>query len=549
MKRELMEYLFKEVYFLGENLHFQTCKIKVCIRNKFSLDDSINAEFDNDIFEINSKDPELNITIDFNAKLSKDGYTLKITKDKRVYITAESKRSVCYAVSTLKSIVDKKEYSIEIPIISIEDYPSFSMRGIIEGFYGVPWSHEDRLDCIDFMKYKRMNVFMYAPKDDEYHRKLWRKNYPKDKLENLLELKNKCDENNIDFCYCISPGNDFEYTKDEDFSNLFSKLHQVIEHGVNRFALLMDDIHYTLEGENKLKFKRPGVAHAYISNRVNKYLKDEIFDYTLVMCPTEYYENWDTEYRKDIRKHMDKDIKVFWTGYNTVAEAITNEDGKNAEESFGHDLVLWDNYPVNDFAVDRIFLGPILNRGRKLYETHVGIVSNPMNQWYLSKVALGTFSHYMWNPEKYNPEISYEISIRDLVGDEMYKDFRLFSEANRNSVIDYYEVEELNTAIKEKKIDTIDNYFSRLKESINNIKKIPNNDMIDELQPWFQDFDAQYELWVSIKDGKNDIDEKVKNCLERKVSFGFQGALIIAKNWNLTNINIEEKKRMNFSEL
>jgi len=73
--------------------------------------------------------------------------------------------------------------------------------------------------------------------------------------------------------------------------------------------------------------------------------------------------------------------------------------------------------------------------------------------------------------------------------------------------------------------------------------------MLDELQPWFEGFDTQYDLWLSIKDNKNDIDDKVENCLHIKINFGFQSALSIAKRWNVTNIIIEEKKRKNFSEI
>ncbi|GEM_PF-5064039 len=46
--------------------------------------------------------------------------------------------------------------------------------------------------------------------------------------------------------------------------------------------------------------------------------------------------------------------------------------------------------------------------------------------------------------------------------------------------------------------------------------------MLDELQPWFEGFDAQYDLWLSIKNNKSDIDDKVEDCLHKKIVLDFK---------------------------
>ena len=53
---------------------------------------------------------------------------------------------------------------------------------MIEGFYGPPWTHEERLDLIRFCGAHGLNTWVHAPKDDQYHRKLWREPYPDDEL-------------------------------------------------------------------------------------------------------------------------------------------------------------------------------------------------------------------------------------------------------------------------------------------------------------------------------------------------------------------------------
>ena len=57
-----------------------------------------------------------------------------------------------------------------------------NVRGVIEGFYGTPWTHEERLDLIRFCGAHGLNTWVHAPKDDACHRKLWREPYPDDEL-------------------------------------------------------------------------------------------------------------------------------------------------------------------------------------------------------------------------------------------------------------------------------------------------------------------------------------------------------------------------------
>ena len=56
------------------------------------------------------------------------------------------------------------------------------LRGVIEGFYGTPWQQEERLDILAFCRAEGFNAYLYAPKDDPYHREKWREPYPEDKL-------------------------------------------------------------------------------------------------------------------------------------------------------------------------------------------------------------------------------------------------------------------------------------------------------------------------------------------------------------------------------
>jgi len=90
------------------------------------------------------------------------------------------------------------------------------VRGVIEGFYGKPWSHEERLEMIRFCGRERFNTWVHAPKDDLYHRKQWRDLYPDDELSQIAELVAEAQKHQVDFAYAIAPGLDIQYTSDAE---------------------------------------------------------------------------------------------------------------------------------------------------------------------------------------------------------------------------------------------------------------------------------------------------------------------------------------------
>ena len=64
-------------------------------------------------------------------------------------------------------------------MILVRREPTFQRRGIVEGFFGPPWSMAHRKALFRFGAKRGMNTYLYAPKDDPYHRERWRDPYPK----------------------------------------------------------------------------------------------------------------------------------------------------------------------------------------------------------------------------------------------------------------------------------------------------------------------------------------------------------------------------------
>ena len=67
------------------------------------------------------------------------------------------------------------------------------ISGALEGFYGRPWRQDQRLQLFQWLEdWEGMNTYMYAPKDDLYHRSNWRELYPDNSLKELKELIQSC---------------------------------------------------------------------------------------------------------------------------------------------------------------------------------------------------------------------------------------------------------------------------------------------------------------------------------------------------------------------
>ena len=287
-----------------------------------------------------------------------------------------------------------------------------NVRGVIEGFYGTPWSHADRLDLIAFCGRHGLNTWVHAPKDDPLHRARWRDLYPDAELELVGELVQQAARSGVEFAYAIAPGLSICYTREEDLAALLTKCEQLRSAGVRSFQLLFDDIEHTFncpeDDERYGDAERPsGAAQADLANRFREGFPQPG---PLVVCPMGYAGTGDSPYRRTFSPRLHPDIVVYWTGPEVVSLGITREALNTAVARFGgHTLLIWDNYPVNDFDVDRVFLGPLLGRDPRLANGNcAGLVANGMVQAIPCKLALATVADWAGAPEEYDPVGSFE---------------------------------------------------------------------------------------------------------------------------------------------
>jgi hyaluronoglucosaminidase len=327
-----------------------------------------------------------------------------------------------YAAQTLRQLAD----DATIAAVGVVDHPAMHHRGSIEGFYGSPWTTEERLDQLAFYGRYKLNTYIYAPKDDPYHRDRWRDPYPPDRLDHVRDLADAAAANHVRFTFAVSPGVSICYSDPADLAALTDKLAAVHAIGVRSFSIALDDIDHTVwhcEGD-AARFGPPSTeaaarAQVELLNAVQDgFVADHEGVQPLQMVPTEYQGTRDSPYRTVLRDQLDPAVEVMWTGAYVVPDEITVAQAQAAAVAFGRPTYVWDNTPVNDFppTEGRLILAPYARREPGLAAHVTGIVLNPMNQAAASKVQLIGGADFAWNDTGYDPAVAHRAAADDLAG-------------------------------------------------------------------------------------------------------------------------------------
>jgi hyaluronoglucosaminidase len=288
---------------------------------------------------------------------------------------------------------------------------TFEVRGVVEGFYGTPWSHDARLEMLRFIGLHGMNAYAYAPKDDAKHRAEWRLPYDATETKRFEELAACGREADVRFGFALSPGLDIDYDSPDDRRQLLAKMQCLLDAGVTWFLLLVDDIPM-----------RPGLAprQAELTTALLDALRTQAPEVTLTFCPTEYVGMGASPYLTDLSRMLPVDVDVMWTGPTVCSPFITTAHAHaRAAALGGRPPLLWDNYPVNDATMtESLHLGPYTGRDPALAGSVRGVLCNPMTQPRASKVALATAAAFLVDPDAYDPASSWRRAIDAAGGDD-----------------------------------------------------------------------------------------------------------------------------------
>ena len=305
------------------------------------------------------------------------------------------------------------------------------LKGVIEGFYGHPWSQQQRLELLGWMQALELNTYLYCPKDDLKHRALWRECYTTDELQGLRELIEACRDRGIEFLYGIAPGLTIRYSVDGEMDLLRARFRQLVEAGCRSFAILFDDIPDEMAEVDRAAFGSLAKAQCETANTIfNEQLAKR--DGRLIFCPTPYCQRMaddqhgGTDYLGEVGRHLANGIDIFWTGPEIISREITTDNVVALQNAVRRKPVIWDNLHANDYDMTRIFLGPYSGRPLGLREEVAGFMINPNCEFEANFVALKTLASYL--------DATGSWSSRDACGEALAAWLPRFSTVGEDSV-------------------------------------------------------------------------------------------------------------------
>ncbi|WP_203558533.1 beta-N-acetylglucosaminidase [Bacteroides sp. 519] len=423
-----------------------------------------------------------------------EGYYLSVS-EKEIVLAGFDNRGLFYAIVTLSQLLKDNA----LPEVEIADYPDVRYRGVVEGFYGTPWSFDDRLRQIAFYGENKLNTYIYGPKDDPYHSSPnWRKPYPQEEGLRIKALVQASIANKVNFTWAIHPGKDIQWTN-EDRDALLQKFESMYLLGVRSFAVFFDDISGI--GTNAEK-------QAELLNYIDDNFIQTKNDVTpLIMCPTEYNKSWsniEKGYLPTLGTKLNRTVEIMWTGDRVIA-TISKESLQWINQHIKRPAYIWWNFPVSDYVRNHLLMGKVYGNEKDINEQLVGFVTNPMERAEASKIAIYSVADYAWNLQHFDSDESWKNAIETLMP-VSYKYLQVFCQHNSDlgpnghkfrraeseaiqPVVDSFLKDLVQNKVNSTEQQELYQEFNRIKQTADFLLASNDNDiLINEIKPWIYQF-------------------------------------------------------------
>ena len=389
---------------------------------------------------------KLKLKRDIFANGKFDRHIISLTAQKngnaQLLILGENTDAVFFALASLEQMLDGG--SSNMACVTIYDYADIKDRGVVEGYYGVPYSTAVTEDLLRFMMRYKMNSYMYGAKSDPYHSGYWGKPYP-EKLTaeqksmgcfTAADIKQMCEVSvatKVNFIWAIHPGVAFTGNDDAVIDRIMEKFEAMHGLGVRQFGVFVDDVGVPYDEPTlKLNAKRLTDLQNAIDKKWNfsgAVPADTVKP--LHFVPQLYAYGWTkAEGRKNFFSALSNTpakTQIYITG-KAVWSVPNNTDLKIVEEDLGRPVAWWWNYPCNDnadaytFPVDMYsnFIDmPAIDDDARLPENLEGCASllcNPMQQGEIAKIPLFSAADYAWNNASFDNTSSWNAALAAAVG-------------------------------------------------------------------------------------------------------------------------------------
>lgn len=263
--------------------------------------------------------------------------------------------------------------------------------GVIEGYFGRAWSHEDRKRVLTPLAELGYSFFHHAPKADAFLRRRWREPHPPVALAELADLSDHCRGLGLRFGVGLSPYELYHGDSAAARADFVAKVRALDDIGLDDLAILFDD---TRGDVPDLAAREAEIVHAAAAaTRASRVL----------MCPTYYSDDRMLDvvfgprpagYLEDLGRRLDSRIGVYWTGEEICAREFSPGHLARVSEALRRKPTLWDNYPVNDGPRMSRFLHlrGVTGRPAAIASSIAAHAINPALQPHLSLIPAATLA-------------------------------------------------------------------------------------------------------------------------------------------------------------
>lgn len=267
--------------------------------------------------------------------------------------------------------------------------------GIIEGFFGEPWTWKARTAALPFMQANGLNFYFYAPKADPFLRKRWKEPHPPRDEKDLRDFGAACRAHGVAFGVGLSPMKLHErWGSGAARADLVERVNTLKRLRLDQLAILFDDMHGSFPN---LAAAQADIVHLVAEQGVAS---------TLMMCPTYYTDQTVLDrlfgqrppgYLAELGRRLDPAVEVCWTGPKVVSPEYPADHLERVANELGRKPFIWDNYPVNDGPrMSRFLHLRAPKRGPELLSRVSRLAINPMNQSALSQIPIDAAARGMW---------------------------------------------------------------------------------------------------------------------------------------------------------
>lgn len=303
--------------------------------------------------------------------------------------------------------------------------------GVIEGFFGPAWGWPARKSGIDFLRAADFDFYVYAPKSEAYLRRQWRESMPEKTVASLVDLHKQCRKSKVSLGIGLTPYEIHLNYGAEAKNALRGKVAEINDIGPEILCVLFDDMRGDING------LASGQARVI----------DDIAVWStashLIVCPTYYSSDPrltkefgppPQRYLRDLGRLVDPRIDFFWTGEKVISDSYSRNHLLDVAATIERKPFIWDNSGANDgrARTRHLYLDPAAVAWSCPTDLVSGIAFNPMNEPYLSRIALLVYHELLRQLPAGKTESLAGAACKRLCGAELgkrlYADLKIFQQ-------------------------------------------------------------------------------------------------------------------------